>query len=255
MLCNSSKIHDQLKVNENITLNNINFHYPNAVKTAIKNLNLSIQSRTTVGIVGATGSGKTTTIDIILGLLEAQQGTLKIDGIEIKKNNLRAWQRSIGYVPQHIFLADDTVAGNIALGVDSKLINQKDVEKAAKIANIHEFVIDELPDQYQTTVGERGIRLSGGQRQRIGIARALYHNPKVLILDEATSALDNLTEQAVMEEVKNIGKDLTIIMIAHRLNTVKNCDNIFLLEKGELRQQGTFNELIKNSEYFSTENN
>ena len=129
----SSKIHDQLKVNENITLNNINFHYPNAVKTAIKNLNLSIQSRTTVGIVGATGSGKTTTVDIILGLLEAQQGTLKIDGIEIKKHNLRAWQRSIGYVPQHIFLADDTVAGNIALGVDSKLINQKNVEKLLKL--------------------------------------------------------------------------------------------------------------------------
>ena len=132
---------------------------------------------------------------------------MKIDGIEIKKHNLRAWQKSIGYVPQQIFLADDTVAGNIALGVDSKLIDQKNVERAAKIANIHDFVIDELPHHYQTTVGERGIRLSGGQRQRIGIARALYHNPKVLILDEATSALDNLTEQTVMEEVKNIGKN------------------------------------------------
>jgi ABC-type multidrug transport system fused ATPase/permease subunit len=244
-----------LKINKNITLNNINFNYPNAARTAIKNLNISIKSQTTVGIVGATGSGKTTTVDIILGLLEAQQGSLKIDGIEIKKHNLRAWQKSIGYVPQQIFLADDTVAGNIALGVDSKLIDQKNVERAAKIANIHDFVIDELPHHYQTTVGERGIRLSGGQRQRIGIARALYHNPKVLILDEATSALDNLTEQTVMEEVKNIGKDLTIIMIAHRLNTVKNCDNIFLLEKGELKQQGTFNELIKNSDYFNTENN
>ena len=251
----SSKNHNQLTVNKNITLNNINFNYPNAARTAIKNLNISIKSQTTVGIVGATGSGKTTTVDIILGLLEAQQGSLKIDGIEIKKHNLRAWQKSIGYVPQQIFLADDTVAGNIALGVDSKLIDQKNVERAAKIANIHDFVIDELPHHYQTTVGERGIRLSGGQRQRIGIARALYHNPKVLILDEATSALDNLTEQTVMEEVKNIGKDLTIIMIAHRLNTVKNCDNIFLLEKGELKQQGTFNELIKNSDYFSTENN
>ena len=245
-----SKNNDPLQFDNDITLKNINYDYPNANRTALKNLNLSIKSRTTVGIVGSTGSGKTTTVDIILGLLEAQQGSLKIDGIEISKKNIRAWQKSIGYVPQNIFLADDTIAGNIALGVESKFINQKNVERAAKIANIHEFVIDDLPEQYSTTVGERGIRLSGGQRQRIGIARAMYHNPKVLILDEATSALDNLTEQTVMEEVKNIGKDLTIIIIAHRLNTVKKCDNIFLLEKGELRGQGTFDELIKNNRKF-----
>ena len=241
---------DSLQFDNEITLRNINYDYPNANRTALKNLNLSIKSKTTVGIVGATGSGKTTTVDIILGLLEAQQGTLEIDGRQISKKNIRAWQKFIGYVPQNIFLADDTIAGNIALGVESKFINQKNVERAAKIANIHEFVIDDLPEQYSTTVGERGIRLSGGQRQRIGIARAMYHNPKVLILDEATSALDNLTEQTVMEEVKNIGKDLTIIIIAHRLNTVKKCDNIFLLEKGELRGQGTFDELIKNNRKF-----
>ncbi len=245
-----SKNNDPLQFDNDITLKNINYDYPNANRTALKNLNLSIKSRTTVGIVGSTGSGKTTTVDIILGLLEAQQGSLEIDGIEISKKNIRAWQKSIGYVPQNIFLADDTIAGNIALGVESKFIDQKNVERAAKIANIHKFVIDDLPKQYSTTVGERGIRLSGGQRQRIGIARALYHNPKVLILDEATSALDNLTEQTVMEEVKNIGKDLTIIIIAHRLNTVKKCDNIFLLEKGELRGQGSFEELIKNNRKF-----
>ena len=241
---------DHLQFDNEITLRNINYDYPNANRTALKNLNLSIKSKTTVGIVGATGSGKTTTVDIILGLLEAQQGSLEIDGRQISKKNIRAWQKFIGYVPQNIFLADDTIAGNIALGVESKFINQKNVERAAKIANIHKFVIDDLPKQYSTTVGERGIRLSGGQRQRIGIARALYHNPKVLILDEATSALDNLTEQTVMEEVKNIGKDLTIIIIAHRLNTVKKCDNIFLLEKGELRGQGSFEELIKNNRKF-----
>ena len=241
---------DPLQFNNEITLRSINYDYPNANRTALKNLNLSIKSKTTVGIVGATGSGKTTTVDIILGLLEAQQGSLEIDGRQISKKNIRAWQKFIGYVPQNIFLADDTIAGNIALGVESKFINQSNVERAAKIANIHEFVIDDLPEQYNTTVGERGIRLSGGQRQRIGIARAMYHNPKVLILDEATSALDNLTEQTVMEEVKNIGNDLTIIIIAHRLNTVKKCDNIFLLEKGELRGQGTFDELIKNNRKF-----
>ena len=239
----------------NITIKNLNYNYPNANRTTLKNLSLSIKSRTTVGIVGATGSGKTTTVDIILGLLETQEGSLEIDGRKINKNNLRAWQRSIGYVPQNIFLADDSVAGNIAFGVDPKFIDHKNVERAAKIARIHEFVTSDLPEKYLTSVGERGIRLSGGQRQRIGIARALYHNPKVLILDEATSALDNTTELAVMEEVKNMAKDLTIIIITHRINTVKNCDNIFLLEKGMLIGQGTFNELIRDNKKFRDANN
>ena len=156
----------------------------------------------------------------------------------------------IGYVPQQIFLADDTVAANIAFGIDSKNINQEAVEYAAKIANLHEFVINELPVKYKTTIGERGVRLSGGQRQRIGIARALYFNPQVLILDEATSALDNLTEKAVMDAVNNLGKHKTIILIAHRLSTVKKCDKIFLLEKGELKNEGTFDELININENF-----
>ena len=153
-------------------------------------------------------------------------------------------------MPQQIYLADDTVAANIAFGLQEKDIDQAAVERAAKIANLHEFVTNELPQQYQTTVGERGVRLSGGQRQRIGIARALYHNPQVLILDEATSALDNLTEQAVMEAVHNLGHEITIILIAHRLSTVKACDTIFLLEKGELKAQGTFDELTQANERF-----
>ena len=148
------------------------------------------------------------------------------------------------YVPQHIYLADDTVAANIAFGVDLENINQQSVEKASEIANLHEFVINELPKQYQTSIGENGVRLSGGQRQRIGIARALYQNPKVLILDEATSALDNQTEQAVMDAIKKLGKDITIIIIAHRLNTVKNCDIIFKFEKGKLINQGKFDKVI-----------
>ena len=140
---------------------------------------------------------------------------------KITNHNSLAWQKSIGYVPQYIYLSDDTVAANIAFGVDPKSINYKAVEKACKIAKLHDFIINELPEQYQTTIGERGVRLSGGQRQRIGIARALYYNPQVLILDEATNALDNLTEQAVMEAVNSLGKHMTIILIAHRLNTVK----------------------------------
>ena len=241
---------DSLKLNKNIRLKNIHYNYPNASKTALKNISLSIPANKTIGLVGATGSGKTTTVDIILGLLDPQEGALEVDGKVINKDNKRAWQRSIGYVPQQIFLSDNTVAANIAFGIDTKKINQEAVECAAKIANLHEFIMNELPLKYQTTVGERGVRLSGGQRQRVGIARALYHKPKVLVLDEATSALDNLTEKAVMDAVHNSENDITKILIAHRLSTVKNCDKIYLFDKGELKKQGTFEELIKISDDF-----
>ena len=256
------KLHDDLKnlkkFNENtekniltlskkIILKNINYSYPNSSRIALNDINLIIPANSKVGFVGTTGGGKTTTVDIILGLLEAQKGTLEVDDTIITNQNTRAWQRSIGYVPQQIYLSDDTVEANIAFGQEIKNINKEAVEKAAKIANLHNFVIEELPNKYQTTIGERGVRLSGGQRKRIGIARALYHNPQVLILDEATSALDNETEEAVMEAVNNIGKNITIILIAHRLNTVKNCDIIFKLEKGRIVDQGSFESLINNN--------
>ncbi|ETA70197.1 ABC-type multidrug transport system, ATPase and permease component [Candidatus Pelagibacter ubique HIMB083] len=239
-----------LPLNKKISLKNICYSYPNASRTALKNINLNIFVKNTIGLVGATGSGKTTIVDIILGLLEAQKGTLEIDGKIINKQNSKSWQRSIGYVPQHIYLSDDTIAANIAFGQEPKDINDEEIQKVSKIANLHEFVMNELPNEYQTTIGERGVRLSGGQRQRIGIARALYFNPQVLILDEATSALDNLTEKHVMDAVNNLSKHKTIIMIAHRLSTVKNCDRIFLFEKGELKNEGTFEELINKNENF-----
>ncbi len=244
---NSNSNKESIPLNKEISLKNIFYYYPNSSRTTLKNINLTIPAKSTVGLIGATGSGKTTTVDIILSLLEAQKGSLEVDGQIITNQNSSSWQRSIGYVPQNIYLADDSVAANIALGVKPEEINLQIVEKVSKIANLHKFVIDELPKQYSTIVGERGIRLSGGQRQRIGIARALYNDPKVLILDEATSALDNLTEQAVMDAVNNLSKNITIILIAHRLNTVKNCDIIFKLEKGELIGQGTFDELIKDN--------
>ena len=247
---NSNQNQSTLSLNKTIVLKNIHYNYPNASRTTLKDINLSIPANSIVGFVGPTGSGKTTIVDIILGLLEPQKGTLEVDGKIITQQNSRSWQRSIGYVPQQIFLADDTVAANIAFGLDPKDINQEAVVKVAKIANLHNFVTEELPKKYQTTIGERGVRLSGGQRQRIGIARALYHNPKVLVLDEATSALDNQTEQEVMNAVNNIGKHITIILIAHRLNTVKKCDQIFLLAKGEIKNQGTFEELIKANKNF-----
>jgi len=238
-----------LPLNKAITLKNLYYQYPNVSRTTVKNINLIIPACSTVGIVGSTGSGKTTIVDIILGLLQPQRGVLSVDDNDIDINNCVAWQRSIGYVPQDIFIADDTIAANIAFGIDKKDINHEHVQIASKIANIDDFV-KKLPEQYQTTVGERGVRLSGGERQRIGIARALYRNPQVLILDEATSALDNLTEQLVMKEIQKIGNNKTIIMIAHRLSTVQKCDIIFYLEKGELKAQGTYEELIKSSEGF-----
>jgi ABC-type bacteriocin/lantibiotic exporter with double-glycine peptidase domain len=247
---NKNQKEEVLSFNKFIKLKNVCYSYPNSSRTTLKDISLNIPARTTIGIIGSTGSGKTTAVDIILGLLEPMMGTLEVDEKVITKQNIRSWQRSIGYVPQNIYLADDSIKANIAFGVDPKDIDQFKVEKASKIANLHEFVIEELPKQYETITGERGVRLSGGQRQRVGIARALYHNPKILILDEATSALDIQTEKAVMDAVNNLGNEITIILIAHRLSTVKKCNKIFLLDKGKLKNEGTFDELINLNEDF-----
>lgn len=234
-----------------ITLTNIVYSYPNAPQPALKGIDLAIPARSTIAFVGPTGSGKSTTVDIILGLLQPQEGSLKIDGQLITAATQRQWQSAIGYVPQQIYLADDTVAANIAFGIGVNEINLWAVERAAKIANLHDFVINKLPQGYDTNVGERGVRLSGGQRQRIAIARALYHNPQVLVLDEATSALDGLTERVVMEAVNNLGHDTTIIMIAHRLSTVRQCDQIYVLESGKVVAAGTYEELLASSQLFA----
>lgn len=239
-----------LSFHDEIRLDNITFTYPGADKPVIRNLDLVIKKNTSVGFVGATGSGKTTTVDIILGLLEPTEGCLKIDGDPVAPEMLPRWQRILGYVPQFIFLCDDTVAGNIAFGVSRDEIDMDAVEEAAKIANLHEFVINELPQGYFTKVGERGIRLSGGQRQRIGIARALYHNPKVLIMDEATSSLDGITEEAVIQAIENLAGKITILIIAHRLTTLKDCDVIYIMDKGYIIEQGTYNELSDSSMRF-----
>jgi ATP-binding cassette, subfamily B, bacterial PglK len=241
---------NRLPLTHTIVMKQVSYRYPNAPQPAIKGMDLSIRAHSTVGFVGATGSGKTTAVGVILGLLEPQEGSLSVDGQPITTANRRRWQRAIGYVPQHIYLADDSVAANIAFGMDAKDIDHKAVERAAKIANLHEFVSNDLPEGYATNVGERGVRLSGGQSQRIGIARALYHNPQVLIMDEATSALDTLTEQAVLEAVTNLNHDITIIMIAHRLSTVRHCDQIYLLEQGKVKARGTFEELTQVNERF-----
>ena len=239
-----------MELTRSIELDDVHYAYPQAERAALNGLSLEIPANTTLGIVGGTGAGKTTAVDIILALLMAETGELRVDGVPVTAANRRAWQRSIGYVPQQIFLTDESVRGNIAFGVPAEEIDHAAVERAARIAELHDFVLENLPEGYDTMVGERGVRLSGGQRQRIGIARALYHDPAVLILDEATSALDNLTERAVMDAVHNLGRAKTIIMIAHRLTTVRDCDMIVMLENGRVISSGTYDELLDRSQKF-----
>jgi ABC-type multidrug transport system fused ATPase/permease subunit len=239
-----------LPLRKTLVLDRITYKYPGASAPALDELSLSIPLHSVIGLVGTTGSGKTTAVDVMLGLLAPESGRILVDDNPITEANLREWQRAVGYVPQQVFLTDDTVAGNIAFGISPDEIDLAAVEHAARIANLHDFVNDQLPQGYQTQIGERGVRLSGGQRQRIGIARALYHDPEILFLDEATSALDNLTEQAVMDAVHNLGRKKTIVLIAHRLSTVRACDTIFVLERGRLVDQGNYEDLFRQSSRF-----
>jgi ABC-type multidrug transport system fused ATPase/permease subunit len=238
-----------LRLLDRLEIENVSLIYPHTKHPALDGLTLAIKAKTTVGLVGETGAGKSTAIDVILGLLQPSGGTLRVDGQIVDCTNVGAWQKSIGYVPQNIFLTDDSITANIAFGVEIDRIDMDAVVRASRIAHLDEFV-QSLPDGYATLVGERGTRLSGGQLQRIGIARALYNDPDILIFDEATSALDNLTEKAVMDAVRELGRDKTIILIAHRLSTVRQCDEIFLLDKGRLAAAGSYDSLIQISQQF-----
>lgn len=239
-----------LKLERSLELSNVGFAYAQAERPTLRGVDIVIPARTTVGIVGGTGAGKTTLVDLVLGLLTPDAGEIRVDGTVVNDSNRRSWQKTLGYVPQSIYLTDDTIIGNIAFGVPKDQIDMAAVERAARIAALHDFVLSELPQGYATFVGERGVRLSGGQRQRIGIARALYRDPTLLIMDEATSALDNITERVVMEAVQNIRADKTIILIAHRLTTVKTCDTIFLMDRGRLLAQGSYEELLAGNDAF-----
>lgn len=228
---------------EAIVLEQVSYTYPGTDEPALRDLSLEIPARTTVGLVGSSGAGKSTLVDLLLGLLKPDEGRVRIDDTPLDATTVRRWQAAVGYVPQHIFLADQSVAANIALGVPESAIDREAVLRAARLANLHEFVTRELPQGYDTLIGERGVRLSGGQRQRIGIARALYRDPDVLFFDEATSALDNATERAVMEAIHNLTGEKTIILVAHRLTTVRPCDRIFVLHQGMLAEEGDWESL------------
>jgi ABC-type multidrug transport system fused ATPase/permease subunit len=240
----------QISFETSITLNKITFAYPNFPTPILADLDLKIEKNTTVGFVGPTGCGKTTLIDILLGLLIPQDGSYTVDKYPIDDSNRRLWQKNMGYVPQDIYLADDTVTSNIAFGVPKAEVDFEAVVSACRIANIDEFIVSELTNGYETVVGERGIRLSGGQRQRMGIARALYHNPELLILDEATSALDSKTELAIMDAIRALTHNKTIIMIAHRITTLRDCDRIYVLDRGNIIDSGTYLELSTRNEHF-----
>lgn len=226
------------------------FQYAGSDMPALKDINLTIPLNQSVGIVGATGSGKTTVVDLLIGLLHPHSGSVSVGGCELSNSTRRQWQNLIGYVPQQVYLSDASIACNIAFGVDIDDIDHDAVRRCAEISMLHDFVMSELPQGYETRVGERGARLSGGQCQRIGIARALYKKPRLLVLDEATSALDSVTERAVIERIGNLSSEITIVTIAHRLSTVKNCDQIYMLDRGQIVARGTFDELMQVNDHF-----
>lgn len=236
-------------VNE-IALERVSYRYPKVDVPSIEDISLSIRAGEKVGIVGTSGAGKSTFADIVLGLLRPTAGRMTVDGREITEDCVRAWQQSVGYVPQDIFLTDSSIAENIALGISSEDINAERVVRAARIAQLDRFITEELPEGYDTTVGERGVRLSGGQKQRIGIARAMYHEAELIVFDEATSALDNVTEREVMSAIDNLPGDKTVLIIAHRLSTVRRCDRILFLESGRVSGFDSWDGLMSASEGF-----
>lgn len=233
---------EPLPFNDRICFEGVSFAYATS-EQVIRGVSLEIPARTAVAFVGRTGAGKTTMIDLLLGLLTPSDGRITVDGRALTEELLPRWRRRIGYVPQTIFLTDDTLSRNIALGVPDEAIDMVAVRRAARIAQLDHFVEQQLPLAYETVVGERGVRLSGGQRQRVGLARALYHDPDVLVFDEATSALDGATEKAVYEMIETLSGHKTIVTIAHRLATIRNADTIFVMEDGRLVGQGSYQQL------------
>jgi ATP-binding cassette, subfamily B, bacterial PglK len=232
-----------------IELDRVGFRYAEADRDTLVDISLTVGERQVIGLVGATGAGKTTIVDLILGLLLPTSGELRINGAALSDALSRSWRTRCGYVPQVVFLSDDTIAANIAFGIPEAEVDAAAVQRAAQIAQLHDFV-EAMPDSYDTIIGERGIRLSGGQRQRIGIARALYHDPDVLVMDEATNALDSVTETAVIDTIHSLARQKTLIVIAHRLSTVRACDRIYLLADGRVAAHGTFAELYQRHPQF-----
>ena len=239
------KYSQKINFEKNVYIKNLKFSYPKNKISALKNINFQFKKGDCIGVIGSSGSGKSTFLDLIMGLLEPDHGQIIIDNMILKKGNIRSWQKNIAHVPQHIFLLDTTVAQNIAFGVDTDKIIMDQVFYAAKKAQIHETIML-MENNYNTIIGEKGERLSGGQRQRIGIARALYKSANLLVLDEATSALDNETEELFLKGMSFGKTDLTTIMVAHRLSSLRYCNSIIELNKGQVSRIGSYEEVIEN---------
>jgi ABC-type multidrug transport system fused ATPase/permease subunit len=231
---------------KNVDVGNLDFKYEQSESLVLSNINLKIASGEAVGFVGQSGSGKSTLIDLMLGLLEPQSGSVLINGLSIEDVK-QSWQKTIGYIPQTIFLMDDSLRRNIAIGIADKEIDEVAITEALKSAQLEDFVAS-LPEGLDTVVGERGVRLSGGQRQRIGIARALYHRPSVLVLDEATSSLDTETEHGVMQAVRALQGNKTVLIVAHRLSTVEYCDRLYRLDAGRIVDEGKFEDVMNRTQ-------
>ena len=237
-----------LPFHESLRVEGLGYRYPNAPTQSLDGVTLTIPKNASVGFIGSSGAGKTTIVDVVLGLLTPTEGRVLVDGVDIQ-DRLSAWQRKIGYIPQSIYLTDDSVRRNVAFGVDADEIDDAAVWAALEAAQLRELV-ESMEGGLDAIVGERGVRLSGGQRQRIGIARALYHDPEVIVMDEATSALDNRTERNFVEALERLQGERTLLIIAHRLSTVRNCDTLFMLEDGRLVAQGSYDELVARSDAF-----
>lgn len=237
-----NRLNAAMPFTDKIVIDRINYHYPEAATNSLTDICLTIHKGESIALIGKSGAGKTTLVDVFLGLLIPQSGDIQVDGLSVY-NGLRSWQNLIGYIPQSIFLTDDTIERNIAFGVPDHQIDRERLDRAIQSAQLAEL-IEQLPEGKQTLVGEHGVRLSGGQRQRIGIARALYHQREILVLDEATSALDNETENLISQAIQDLSRTKTMIIIAHRLTTVEHCDRIYQMEKGRIVKCGSYQEVV-----------
>jgi ABC-type multidrug transport system fused ATPase/permease subunit len=243
--------HPRIEFSDSIVFRNVAYAYPGS-DNGIDNLTTTIPKGSRVGLVGGTGAGKTTLVDLLLGLLEPSKGAVEVDGVALDERAKRAaWRKNIGYVPQQIFLLDATIAQNIAFGIPEAEIDMEKVLASARAARIHDFIMTQTTEQYQTVIGERGVMLSGGQRQRIGIARALYQDASLIVMDEATSALDSRTEKEVMQAIDDLPRDITLVLIAHRLGTLRNCDKLLVMERGQIIEEGSWAELAEADGPFS----
>lgn len=247
---NYTQPQERLPFQKEVSLSDITFRYQDSDYNVVDGVSLTIKKGERVAFVGSTGSGKTTAIDIMVGLHKALSGHILVDGTKVVPENVKQWQNNIAYVPQDVFLFDDTVAQNISLGQTRGEINMERLVEAAKVADIHNFIVESLGSGYDTVIGERGVRLSGGQRQRLGLARAIYMQPSLLVLDEATSSVDMITEQNIINALNTLPRDMTLIVIAHRLATVKDMDRIYFMENGNIASTGTYESLQKDNTVF-----